>query len=147
MKYDHFRFSRYALSLCAAIATMSGCGGSQAAMTGAATPHVSARSDSTGNIYWNKKKLNLPFPTNPPVKATLTYWGPNGYFTVPVSCKTNGKILVKHGHPFGNSSGYMKVVYSFKTLMAGPNECGFSAVLSGTGSPPVAVIKLYIERK
>lgn len=115
-------------------------------MTGATTPDVSARRASTGNIYWNKKKLNLPYPTKPADKATLTYWAPNGYFTEPVYCKTSGRISAKHGHPFGNPSGYMHVVYRFKALTAGPNECGFSAVLSGTGSPPIAVLKLHIER-
>jgi len=70
MKYDHLRFSRYALSLCVATAIVSGCGGSQPAMNGATTPDVSARRDSTGNIYWNKKKLNLPYPTKPAGKAT-----------------------------------------------------------------------------
>jgi hypothetical protein len=146
MKYNHLRFSRYALILCAVTASVSGCGGSQPAMTAATTPDASARRDSTGNIYWNKKKLNLPYPTKPADKATLTYWAPNGYYTVPVSCKSIGGISTKHGHPFGNPSGYMQVVYSFKALSAGPNECGFSAVLSGTGSPPIAVIKLHIER-
>jgi hypothetical protein len=147
MKYDHLRFSRFALSLCVATAIVSGCSGSQPATTGATTPDVSARRDSSGNIYWNKKKLNLPYPTKPAAKTTLTYWGPNGYFTDPVYCKTQGQISAKHGHPFGNPSGYMQVVYSFKALTAGPNECGFSAVLSGTGSPPIAVIALHIERK
>lgn len=146
MRYDHFRFGSYVLSLCAAAAIVSGCGGSRPAVTGAATPEVGARRDSSGNIYWNKKKLNLPYPTKRAAKATLTYWGPNGYFTVPVYCKTSGRISVKHGHPYGNSSGYMQVVYGFKALTAGPNECGFSAVLSGTGSPPIAVIKLHVER-
>jgi hypothetical protein len=140
------RFSRYVLSVGAAIAIVSGCGGSQAGMTGATTPDVSARHDSTGNIYWNKKRLNLPYPTKPAQKATLTFWAPNGYFTVPVYCKTSGRISAKHGRPFGNPYGYMQVVYNFKALTAGPNECGFSAVLSGTGSPPIAVIKLNVER-
>jgi hypothetical protein len=147
MKYDYFRLSSYALSLCAGVAILSGCGGPQAAMTGATTPDVSARRDSTGNIYWNKKKLNLPYPTKPAAKATLTFWAPNGYYTVPVSCKTSGgRISVKHGRPFGDSSGYEHVAYSFKALTAGPNDCGFSAVLSGTGSPPIAVLELHIKR-
>jgi hypothetical protein len=147
MKHDHLRFSSYALSLCVATAIVSGCGGSQPAVTGAATPNVSARGDSSANIYWDKKNLNLPYPTKPARKATLTYWAPNGYYTMPVYCKTNGQISAKHGRPFGSPSGYMQVVYSFKALTAGPNECGFSAVLSGTGSPPIAVIRLHIEGK
>jgi hypothetical protein len=146
MKDDHFQFGRYALSLCAALAIVSGCGGSQPATTGATTPDVSARRDSTGNIYWNKKKLNLPYPTKSAQKATLTYWAPDGYFTMPIYCKASGQISAKPGHPYGNPSGYMHVVYGFKALTAGPNQCGFSAVLGNTGSPPIAVIKLHVER-
>ena len=147
MKSNHFRFSSCAVSLCAAVAIVSGCGGSQGATTGAAPPDASARRDSTGNIYWNKGKLNLPYPAKRTDRATLTYWGPNGYFTEPISCKTQGQISFKHGHPSGNPSGYMHVVYRFKAQTAGPNECGFSAVLNGTGSPPIAVIQLHIEGK
>jgi hypothetical protein len=146
MKYDDLRFNRYALSLCVAGAIVSGCGGSQPAVTGTTTAGVSARSDSSGNIYWNKKNLNLPYPTKPAAKATLTYWAPNGYYTVPVYCKTKGRISAKHGHPFGDPSGYMHVVYRFKARTAGPDDCGFSAVLNNTGSPPIAVIALHIER-
>jgi hypothetical protein len=146
MNYDNFRFSGHALGLCAAIAIVSGCGGSQPAVTSATTPDVSAPRDSTGNIYWNKKRLNLAYPAKRAGRATLTYWAPDGYYTAPVYCKTSGHISVKHGHPFGDPSGYMQVVYRFKALTAGPNDCGFSAVLSGTGSPPIAVIKLHVER-
>jgi hypothetical protein len=146
MKYSHFGFGRYALSLCAATAIVTGCGGSQPAMPGAMTPEVSAGRDSSGNIYWNKKKLNLPYPTKAAAKATLTYWAPNGYFTEAIYCENGGRISAKHGRPSGDPSGYMHVVYRFKALTAGPDDCGFSAVLSNTGSPPIAVIALHIER-
>jgi hypothetical protein len=81
-----------------------------------------------------------------PKKALLTYWAPNGYFTEPVYCKNGGKISATAHRKYGNPSAYMHVVFWFKALSAGPDECGFTAVLNNTGSPPIAVIELHIDR-
>jgi hypothetical protein len=96
-----------------------------------------------GNIYWNKPALRLK-ADGAHAQAILTYWGPDGYYTDPVYCKNGGSIsATTHGHR-GKRTGYVHVVYWFKALSHNPDQCGFSAVLNNTGSPPIAVIKLRI---
>jgi hypothetical protein len=146
--------SRRAGNACAVVVMLAGCGGGawQVESPGAIPPNARGAlqptgAATTGNIFWNKHRLDLPYPTKPRAKATLTYWAPNGYFTYPVSCKRNGRISATPHHKSGNPSGYMHVVYWFKAQTPGPDDCQFTAVLSGTGSPPIAVIQLRIDRK
>jgi hypothetical protein len=138
--------------ICLAAAILAGCGGSLGQRSGtvvpmpadvASTGHV--RHASSGNIYWNKHELRLPYPSTSYRKATLTYWAPNGFYLTPLECKRGGQISVTAHHQGGNPSGYMHVVYWFKALTPGPDRCGISAVLSGTGSPPIAPIALRIN--
>ncbi|HZV76700.1 MAG TPA: hypothetical protein VFF63_02935 [Candidatus Babeliales bacterium] len=96
------------------------------------------------NIYWNKKSLHLPYPPKGDAHATLTYWGPNGYYTEKY-CNKGGTFSAVAGHPFGNPSGYMHVIYAFAAKTRGSELCDFSAVLKSTGSPPIAAIELQIE--
>jgi hypothetical protein len=123
--------------LCAS-ALLSGCGGGPLK----AEPSAIAAS-APGNIYWNKSALRLQ-SDGEHAQAILTYWGPDGYFTQPGYCKNGGRIsATTHGRS-GKRTGYVHVVYWFKALTHKPDQCGFSAVLNNTGSPPIAVIKLHI---
>jgi hypothetical protein len=132
----------YLSAVCAA-ALLAGCGGSQAAPS---TTGVGAASrDSFGNIYWNKHRVDLHSPPATHATATLTYWAPDGYETVGPSCKHGGTIAATTHRSWGDPSGYMHVVYWFKAKTAGPDACGFSAILQNTGSPPIAPIKLHID--
>jgi hypothetical protein len=124
-------------ALCAS-ALLSGCGGGPLK----AEPSAIAAS-APGNIYWNKPALKLQ-SDGEHAQAILTYWGPDGYFTQPGYCKDGGRIsATTHGRS-GKRTGYVHVVYWFKALTHNPDQCGFSAVLNNTGSPPIAVIKLRI---
>jgi hypothetical protein len=96
-----------------------------------------------GNIYWNKAALRLK-PDGARGQAILSYWGPDGYYTEPLYCKNGGRIsATTHGRS-GKKTGYVHVVYWFKALTHARDECGLSAVLYNTGSPPIAVITLRI---
>ena len=130
------------LLLCAAVGA-TGCAG--APISSGATSVISTSRESTGNIYWNKRRVHLKYPSTSPGRAVLTYWAPNGYFTEGPSCKRGGKVSATPHRQWGNPSGYMHVRYSFKALTAGPDKCGFSAILNGTGSPPIAPITLDID--
>ncbi len=124
-------------ALCAA-ALLPGCGGASPKVE----PAVIAAS-APGNIYWNKAGLRLK-ANGAHGEAILTYWGPDGYYTEPVYCQSGGRIsATTHGRR-GKRTGYVHVVYWFKALTRNPDQCGFSAVLKNTGSPPIAVIKLRI---
>jgi hypothetical protein len=121
-----------------ASALLLGCGSASLK----AEPSVTAAT-APGNIYWNKTGLRLKADGARGV-AILSYWGPDGYYTEPVYCKNGGRIsATTHGHS-GKRTGYVHVVYWFKALTHSPDECGFSAVLYNTGSPPIAVINLRI---
>jgi hypothetical protein len=129
---------RTLLAVLFASALLSGCGGASLKTE----PGVVAAS-APGNIYWNKPALRLK-ADGARGEAVLSYWGPDGYYTEPLYCKNGGQIsATTHGHR-GKRTGYVHVVYWFKALSHNPDECGFSAVLNNTGSPPIAVIKLRI---
>ncbi len=132
----------YLSALCGA-AILAGCGGSHSTPAGASI--VPASRDSFGNIYWNKRRLNLRYPPASHAKAVLTYWAPNGYYTVGPACKHGGMVSATAHGSWGDPSGYMHVNYWFKARSAGPDKCGFSAILENTGSPPIAPIELHIE--
>ncbi len=129
---------RVFLAVLCASALLPGCGSTSLK----AEPGVIAAS-APGNIYWNKAGLRLK-ANGAHGEAILTYWGPDGYYTQPLYCKNGGSIsATTHGHR-GKRTGYVHVVYWFKALTHTPDQCGFSAVLNNTGSPPIAVIKLRI---
>ncbi len=141
------------LSVCsvAIIATACGtvqtqAGAPQTLPEAAAARRPAAGSGSTGNIYWNKGALHLRYPAKYHAKATLSYWAPNGYFTLPISCRHSGKIDASRHRLSGNPSGYMNAVYWFSAKSAGPDDCSFTAVLNNTGSPPIATLTLYIDK-
>lgn len=104
---------------------------------------VTSASGSCCNIFWNKKRLDLRGSARQ--RAELTYWAPNSYYLTPVDCKNGGKISVTPGTSWGDPSGYMHVKYWFQAQSPGPDRCGITAVLNGTGSPPLAVLKLHIR--
>ena len=120
------------------MALLSGCGGDSfragPGVIGATAP---------GNIYWNKPALRLK-ADGTHGRAILSYWGPDGYYTEPVYCKNGGQISATTHGQRGKQTGYVHVVYWFKALTHKPDDCGFSAVLNNTGSPPIAVIDLRI---
>ena len=99
-----------------------------------------------GNVYWNRARLDLRYPPKSHAKAVLTYWALNGYYTEPPYCKGGGSFSATAGHRGGDPKGYMHVVYRFEAKSAGPDDCAFTAVLYGTGSPPIAILKLRIRR-
>jgi hypothetical protein len=137
------RICRYASGVWAAAAFLAGCGGSQPSLAGSS---VAAQSrDSVGNIYWNKKRLRLQYPSKSRADAVLSYWGPDGYSTYPIICKAGGQISVTPHRTRGNPSGYEHVTYSFQARSAGPDDCSFTAVLNNTGSPPFAILRLHID--
>ncbi|MGC9993448.1 MAG: hypothetical protein ABSD52_13785 [Candidatus Cybelea sp.] len=124
-------------ALCAS-ALLPGCGNASPKVE----PGVIA-ARAPGNIYWNKPALRLK-GDGARRQAILSYWGPDGYYTEPVYCKNGGRIsATTHGHS-GKRTGYVHIVYWFKALTHNHDQCGFSAVLNNTGSPPIAVIELRI---
>jgi hypothetical protein len=135
-------FLHRALCICAAI-SMAACA-AQSAQTVPASQLVSPASGSCCNIFWSKHRLRLPYPPKTHKTAVLTYWGPNGYYLTAVECKNGGKIAASAHHTSGDPKAYMHVVYWFEAQTAGPDECGVSAVLNNTGSPPIAVLKFHI---
>lgn len=132
-----------ALAGCAAL--LSGCGGGVASSP-AAPSAAAVRNATSGNIYWSKGKLRLPYPAHGAKRVVLTYWGPDGYFTEPIYCQNGSNIAVSHGKPSGKSSGYQHVVFSFRAKSAGPDTCSYDAVLNNTGSPPIAILHLIVAR-
>jgi len=139
-----FRSGTFLFGVYVFAGVLAGCAStSQAASE---VPSIQTQSRlTTGNIYWQPQRVRLPYPAKSSVRARLTYWGPNGYFTEPIACDHGGQISDRAGKPYGNPSGYMHVVYSFKAMTEGPATCGFDAVLNNTGSPPIAVLELRIE--
>jgi hypothetical protein len=140
---DVVRAGTFLLGVCAAAGLLTGCGGSSPAS--APVPNAPAQSGlTTGTIYWHPQHVRLSYPARTAVRARLTYWGPDGYFTQPMYCDHGGQISDRVGKPHGNPSGYMHVVFSFKATSKGPATCNFDAVLNNTGSPPIAVLLLRI---
>jgi hypothetical protein len=136
---------RFALCVCAGVLVLAGCSGTQTAQTpNAAIPSHAAPQLGSGNIFWNKAALHVAYPSKSHRKAVLTYWAPDGYYTLPVSCKNGGRISATPHQKSGDPSGYMHVVYWFKAKTPGPDSCSFTAVLNNTGSPPIAIIDLFI---
>jgi hypothetical protein len=134
----------------AAAVILVGCGSSPPSLGSSGNPASGAgqlppATSGCCNIFWNKPRLRLPYPTKSHAQAVLSYWAPNGYFTYPVDCKKGGRISVSTHRKWGNPKGYMHVLYWFEAQSPGPDRCGFTAVLSNTGSPPIATIKLRVE--
>jgi hypothetical protein len=130
--------------LCIVLGFLTACQGNSQ-VPGTASTAEAQSALSTGNIFWKPPRLRLRYPAEAKARATLTYWGPDGYFTEPISCNNGGQISDRAGKPYGSPSGYMHVVYSFKAMSKGPATCGFDAVLNNTGSPPIAVLELRIR--
>ena len=128
------------VTACAAM--LSGCGALAGGAARDATP--AARHATSGTISWSRPHIHLQYPTEPPKKVVLNFWGPDGYFTEPMSCQHNSKIAISHGKTRGNPSGDEYVEYSFRAKSAGPDQCEFDAVLGTTGSPPIAILKITI---
>ena len=144
------RFVRDVLAIGAAISMLAGCASPQPPLS--LPPNVSASVrhsvPATGgccNIFWNKRRLDLPYPATAHAQAVLSYWASNGYFTYPVYCEKGSQISATAHRTWGNPKRYMHVVYWFEAKSPGPDRCSFTAVLSNTGSPPIAIIKLHIE--
>jgi hypothetical protein len=97
-----------------------------------------------GNIYWRPRRLSLPYPSKAHAEAVLSYWGPDGYFTETSYCKNGGRFSATPHRQYGNPSKYRHVVYWFKALSPGPDDCTFTVVLDNTGSPPIAILRLHI---
>jgi hypothetical protein len=130
-----------AVAGCAAL--LIGCAGGVASSpqtAGAAAAHRA----SSGNIYWSKGKLKLPYPPRGKKEAVLNFWGPDGYYTEAPYCQKGSKIAITHGKVKGDPSGYEYIVYTFRAKSAGPDSCAYDAVLNNTGSPPIAVLHLSI---
>jgi hypothetical protein len=126
----------------AILVIIAGCGAPAARV---AVPGVAPQSSrAPGNIYWNKRRLNLQYPTVSHGQAILTYWGADGYYTEPHYCQGNGRFSATPHRHYGNPSKYVHVVYWFRALSPGPDDCAFTAVLNNTGSPPIAIIKVHI---
>jgi hypothetical protein len=137
------------LASLALAALVTGCTDSQSSAglpsgTSSGQLEISRASGSCCNIYWNKKRVDLRYGAKA-AKAILTYWAPNGYYTEPPYCKDGGSFSATPGRSWGNPSGYEHVAYSFQAEGPEPDRCGFTAVLSGTGSPPIAVIEVNIR--
>jgi hypothetical protein len=126
----------------AIVVMIAGCGSPAARVVVPGLAPQSLR--APGNIYWNKRRLNLPYPAMSHGQAILTYWGPDGYYTEPHFCKGNGRFSATAHRHYGNQSKYVHVVYWFKALSPGPDDCAFTAVLNNTGSPPIAIVKMRI---
>jgi hypothetical protein len=142
------RSNALAFAVAISLAAASGCAGRpQPPSPPAASSQAVAPEHPPGNIYWSTSELNLRYPAKIWRTAKLSYWGPDGYYTIPIYCKNGGKITAKAGTPFGDPSQYMHVVYRFKARTAGPDACSLDAVLSITGSPPIAILDLNIVRK
>ena len=121
---------------------VAGCGGGAVSPAGVAAQ--AARHATSGTISWSKGHIHLAYPPLGRKTVVLNYWGPDGYFTEPMSCQNNSKIAVSHGKVRGNPSGNAYVVYSFRAKSAGPDTCEYDAVLGTTGSPPIAILKLTV---
>jgi len=115
------------------------------APAGGQVTYAPPASHGTGNIYWNKKRLRLPYPPKGHVEAVLSYWAPDGYFTEPNYCRNGGTFSATVHRTWGNPKAYMHAAYWFTAESAGPDRCAFTAVLNNTGSPPIAIIKLDLE--
>lgn len=125
-----------------AVALLAGCAGAPSPYTlGSAFPA------STVNIYWNKASLHVKYAPGVHGQAILSYWGPNGYYTDPPTCKNGGKISATARRTWGNRSKYLHVLYWFKARSKGPDYCTFTAILDNTGSPPIATIEVRIVAK
>ena len=121
---------------------LTACGASQTPV--AASNAAPLSHDTTGTIYWSKQRLHLKYPSASHGQAVLTYWAPNGYFTYGPTCDHGSQVRITTHRHWGNPSAYMHVVYWFKALNAGPDDCYFTAILNNTGSPPLSTITLQI---
>jgi hypothetical protein len=141
---------RRLLSAIGLLVFLAACGAPQSASsipagTSSSRQPNSHASGSCCNIYWNKKRLSLKYASKSSAKATLTYWAPNGYFFDPVECQHGSQISVDPRGSWGDPSGYEHVIVKFTARSAGPDQCAITAVLNGTGSPPLASLRLRIK--
>lgn len=113
----------------------------------AAARYSRAKPTYNGNIYWNKKGVHLRYPSISHARAELSYFGPDGYYTLPVYCKNGGQISATTHRQWGNPKNYLHVEYWFQAQSAGPDDCSFTAILSNTGSPPIAILKIHVAGK
>ena len=135
------------LAAIVAAAVLTACNASQPAnppaglVNSSAARSATAKADYNGNIYWNKKSVRLRYPSNSHARAELSYFGPDGYYALPVYCKNGGQISATTHRQWGNPKNYLHVEYWFQAQSAGPDDCSFTAILSNTGSPPIAILK------
>ncbi|MGA8576532.1 MAG: hypothetical protein WB609_12725 [Candidatus Cybelea sp.] len=132
-----------ALRLCVAL-VLADCGALPLAGGAPATSQRSAGPSTTGNISWSKHRLDLKPPPAAGRRAILSYWGPDGYFAEPPYCKNGGQFSAVPHRKYGNPRKYMHVVYWFKAVTSGRDDCAFTVVLANTGSPPFAIIRLHL---
>ncbi|HEX3672277.1 MAG TPA: hypothetical protein VHT92_11295 [Candidatus Cybelea sp.] len=136
---------RLALRICAAL-VLAACGAAQIPRNSPAlSQQARTAPQTTGNIYWSKRRLDLGSAPSKGGRAVLTYWGPDGYYTYPVYCKNGGNVSATPHRTWGNPKKYLHVIFWFKAQTPGPDRCAFEAVLANTGSPPFAIIKLKIS--
>jgi hypothetical protein len=136
-----------------AAAALTACNASQLANVPAAqtklgtTQRGAAKPNYNGNITWNKSAVRLRYPSTKHARAELSYFGPDGYYTLPVYCKNGGEIATTPHRQWGNPKKYLHVEYWFQAQSAGPDDCSFTAILNNTGSPPIAILKIHITGK
>ncbi|MFY9709655.1 MAG: hypothetical protein WA668_12250 [Candidatus Cybelea sp.] len=134
-----------------AAAASTACSASQPANPPAAQSDVGtvqrAKLNYSGNITWNKNAVRLRYPSTKHARAELSYFGPDGYYTLPVYCKNAGEIATTPHRQWGNPKKYVHVEYWFQAQSAGPDDCSFTAILNNTGSPPIAILKIHITGK
>ncbi len=139
------------LSALLVAAALTACNASQHADLPAAQPNVGtaqrANPNYNGNITWNKNAVRLRYPLTKHARAELSYFGPDGYNTLPVYCKNAGEITTTPHRQWGNPKKYLHVEYWFQAQSAGPDDCSFTAILNNTGSPPIAILKIHITGK
>jgi hypothetical protein len=141
------------ISTLAAAAILTACNSSPtvnpsvAGASVAAPQSANAKRNYNGNITWNKNAVRVRYRSTKHARAELTYFGPDGYFTLPVYCKDSGEIAATVHRQWGNPKKNLHVEYWFQALSPGPDDCSFTAVLNNTGSPPIAILTIHIAGK
>jgi hypothetical protein len=128
-----------AVSACAAPTTVTMAPSDSSAVL---APEI--RTDDYGNIRWNKATIHV-YKSKGADTALLTFWAKDGYFTYPISCKSGGQLVATPGTVKGNPNRYDRVKYSFVAKTGKPDQCTFTAVLDNTGSPPIAILTIYLN--
>jgi hypothetical protein len=94
-------------------------------------------------IQWNKTALYLNPPRGGKV-AVLTYWAPDGYSTYPIACEGGAAIQATKRRTFGNPKQYYHDSFLFVAKQH-KGKCEFTAALNNTGSPPTAILTIYVD--